>query len=122
MATLIADPPVTGRALYCVNQVLQRNERILWIVISMALGIFILGISLLLIGIITKDWRILAPSSIITGLLYWPINMIHKMRVENMVLLLAIALVPVESLPPEKAAEQIGKVIDRILKYDEKRR
>ena len=121
MATSIADPPVTGKALYCVNQILERNDKIVWILISMALAIFILGISLLLIGVTAKDWRILAPSGIITGLLYWPINMIHKMRVENMVLLLAIALVPFESLPPEKAAEQIGKVIDRVLKYDEKK-
>ena len=118
MATLISSPPVTGRALYCVNQILKRNERILWIAVSMALAIFVLGVSLLLIGFITKDWRILAPSGIITGLLYWPINKILKIRMVNIVL--TIAVVAAESLPPEKAIEEVSETIKRVLDYDQK--
>ena len=119
MAGLNIVTNTADRGLYYINQILDRNQKIVWLVVSMALAIFILGISLLLIGITARDWRILTSSGIITAFLYWPINKILKIRMENIVLL-SIALVPIEFLPPEKAAEQLLKIIDRILEYDQK--
>ena len=72
-------------------------------VLAMASAIFVLGISLLLIGLISKDWKVAAPSPFITGFMYWPINKVLKIRMESMILTTALALV--EPLPPEAAAD-----------------
>jgi hypothetical protein len=87
-------------------------------VLVMAVAIFVLGISLLLIGLISKDWKVAAPSPFITGFMYWPINKVLKIRMESMILTTALTLV--EPLPPEAAADYMMKVIEMILEYDQK--
>lgn len=99
-------------ALCRIDDVLERNKKIVWVVIIMALAIFVVGLLLLIIGFKSRDWRVLTPSAIITGLLYWPIKTLLKIRKEN----IEIAVVPalVKTLPPEKAAEEIIKLIEKI--------
>jgi len=99
-------------ALDRIDQVLEGNKKLVWIVVIMALAIFALGLLLLIIGFNAGDWRILTPSAVVTALLYWPINKILKIRKENIELAVVPALV--RTLPPEEAAEEIIKLIDKI--------
>lgn len=99
-------------AIKRIDQVLQKNLQLVWIVIGMSIGIFFLGFVLFVIGFKNADWRILTPSALITGLLYWPINKILTIRKENIQLAVVPALI--RTLPPEKAAEEIIKLIEKL--------
>lgn len=99
-------------AITRIDQVLDRNIRLVWIVTTMSVVIFGIGASLMILGFQSGDWRILAPSALITALLYWPINKILTIRKENIQLAVVPALI--KSLPPEKAAEEIIKLIDKL--------
>ena len=99
-------------ALTRIDRVLNTNRQTVWHVVSMASVIFVLGVSLFVVGIKTGDWKILTPSAVITGLLYWPIDKILRIRKENIELAVVPALV--RTLPPEKAAEEIVKLIEKL--------
>ncbi len=83
-----------------------------WIVTWMAAAIFVIGISLLIVGVQAKDFRLVVPSAVLTGFLYWPINKILQIRKENIQLSVVPALI--QTLPPEKAAEEIVKLIEKL--------
>lgn len=94
------------------------DRTIVWVVLVMAVAIFVLGVCLLLTGLVSRDWRVVAPSAVVTGFLYWPINKILKIRMESMILTTALALV--EPLSPEVAADYMLKIIGMVLEYDQK--
>lgn len=95
-----------------IDRVLEKNKNLVLTVVIMAVLIFALGMMLLIIGSTSGDWRILTPSAIVTGLLYWPINRVLRIRKEN----IALAVVPVlvKTLPPEQAAKEIVKLISKV--------
>ena len=99
-------------AINRIDEVLKRNVQMVNLVIFMSVIIFIIGAFLLVIGFRSDDWKILTPSALITGLLYWPINKIITIRKENIQLAVVPALI--RTLPPEKAAEEIIKLIEKI--------
>ncbi|OGC51747.1 hypothetical protein A2982_00480 [candidate division WWE3 bacterium RIFCSPLOWO2_01_FULL_39_13] len=101
-----------AEAIARIDLVLDRNVRLVWVVLAMSSVIFIVGAVLLLIGFKNGDWKILTPSALMTGLLYWPINKILTIRKENIQLAVVPALI--KTLPPEKAAEQIIKLIEKL--------
>ena len=95
-----------------IDSVLKRNEQTVWLVVAMSMIIFAIGLILLIIGFNSRDWRVLTPSALMTGLLYWPINKILQIRRENIQLAVVPALI--RTLPPEKAAEEIIKLIEKL--------
>lgn len=109
--TKIIEDQIT-EAIERIDKVLSKNERTVWVVISMSVIIFAIGSALLVIGFESGDWRVLTPSALMTGLLYWPINKILKIRKENIQLAVVPALI--RTLPPEKSAEEIIKLIGKL--------
>ena len=99
-------------AIRRIDDIIKDNRKYVWIVVCMTIGIFMLGCVLIILGFESGDWRVLTPSIIVTAFLYWPINKIIKIRKEN----ISLAVVPslVKTLPPEKAAEEIVKLIKKL--------
>lgn len=99
-----------------IDQVIKDNKRHEMTVIIMAIIIFLVGVSALVAGIYFKNAFIIAPSVIITGFLYWPINKILRIRKENIMLGALPALI--STLEPEEAAKELSKLLEKI--YDRK--
>ena len=95
-----------------IDEVLDRNKLHEVAIMIMAGGIFVLGFSALVYGISTKEVLIVAPSTLITAFLYWPIQHLGKIRKEN----IALAAVPslISTLPPEEAARELIKLLDKL--------
>jgi hypothetical protein len=107
----------TEKALDAIDQVAERFETALEhnrstyrLILWMSGGIFVIGVSLLIIGVIKWDTLILAPSAIITGLLYWPIINLLKIRKANICLYISPALI--KCLPAARAADEIEKLLE----------
>jgi hypothetical protein len=99
---------VNGR----IDQVLGSNKRHETAVIVMSVFIFLLGMTALVYGMIQGNVYIVAPSTIFSGLLYWPIRQILKIRKDN----IALATVPtlIATLPKEDAARELVKLLEKI--------
>jgi hypothetical protein len=95
-----------------IDDVLERNKLHEIAIMIMAGGIFILGLVALIYGISTKEVFIVAPATLITAFLYWPIQHLGKIRKEN----IALAAVPslISTLPPEEAARELIKLLDKL--------
>lgn len=95
-----------------IDEVLERNKVHEIGIMIMAAGIFILGIVALCYGIHTKEVYIVAPSTLVTSFLYWPIHHLGKIRKEN----IALAAVPslISTLPPDEAARELIKLLEKI--------
>jgi hypothetical protein len=102
-----------NQAIYIrIDQVLDANKRSQTLIFSLSVGIFILGIVLVIVGaFLGKPW-IVAPSILIEALLYWPINQIIKIRRQNIALAAAPALIA--TLPPEQAAGEMIKLLEMV--------
>lgn len=95
-----------------IDQVLDRNKIHEIAIMVMAGFIFVLGLGALIYGISTNQVLIVAPSTLVTACLYWPIGRINKMRKEN----IALAAIPslIAALPPEEAARELVKLLDKL--------
>ncbi len=95
-----------------IDAVLRNNKLHEISIIAMAAGIFILGITTVIYGILIKEVFIVAPSTLVTALLYWPIYHLGKIRKEN----IALAALPslISTLPPEEAARELIKLLDKL--------
>jgi len=95
-----------------IDDVLDRNKIHEIAIMIMAAFIFLLGLGALFFGIYTNQVLIVAPSTLITACLYWPIGRISKMRKEN----IALAAIPslIAALPPDEAARELIKLLDKL--------
>jgi hypothetical protein len=97
------------KVLNRIDDVLAKNNWILWIMVGMAVAIFIFGSIVIVLGIIHKDWRILTSSTVVTAFLYWPINKLRQIRRDN----IKLATVPiiVKGMSAKAAADEIKKML-----------
>jgi hypothetical protein len=95
-----------------IDDVLDRNRIHEIAIMVMAGFIFVLGFSSLAYGIYENKALIVAPSTLITACLYWPIGRINAMRKEN----IALAAIPslIAALPPEEAARELIKLLSKL--------
>ena len=95
-----------------IDKVLDRNKIHEIAIMVMAGFIFLLGLGALIYGILKNQVLIVAPATLITSLLYWPINLINKIRKEN----IALAAIPslISALPPEEAARELVKLLAKL--------
>lgn len=95
-----------------IDDVLDRNKIHEIAIMVMAGFIFLLGLTTLIYGIYTGTVLIIAPSTLITAFLYWPISRINKIRREN----IALAAIPslIAALPPDEAARELIKLLDKL--------
>lgn len=95
-----------------IDEVLKKNRVHEIAIFIMAAAIFILGLTALVYGIIKNETLIVAPATLINAALYWPIQQIRKIRKEN----ITLAAIPslIATLPPEEAARELVKLLDKI--------
>lgn len=95
-----------------IDDVLASNRRNEVVVIVLSSMIFVIGLLLIIVGLMDGQPFIYGTSLIIQGLLYWPINKILTIRKENVALAAAPALI--STLPPEQAAAEMVKLLERV--------
>jgi hypothetical protein len=93
-----------------VDGALGSNRRAEFIVIGMAVGIFVSGIGALAVAYWQQNPYIGAGSVVVNSLLYWPIREVLKLRRDN--LILQVLPVMLAQLSPEDAAKEIKKLAD----------
>jgi hypothetical protein len=101
-----------------IDEVLRKNNTILWCLIIAAGILFICGIGGILVAIFDKQYIWTVPSAFTSFFLRWPIQQISAFRDKNIALATAPALI--ENLPPEKAAEEIQKLLEHLYKPNSK--
>lgn len=95
-----------------IDDVLKQNRRIEWTYIGLTVMLFIAGISCFVVALATGEFAWSTPSAITTGFLYWPLREIKEIRQKNIAL--ATAPMLITQLPPDKAAEEIQKLLQNL--------
>ena len=95
-----------------LDHVLANNRRAENIIFVMSVFVFLIGAGLIIVGALNSEPAIYGPSIIIEGFLYWPIKEILKIRKENIAL--AAAPVLISTLPPEQAAKEMIKLLEKV--------
>ncbi len=97
-----------------VDDVLTRNKRTEWLLISGTAALFIVGIAALVMALATREYIWGVPAAFTTFFLKWPIEQIHAIRRGNIALALAPLLI--RELPPQNAATEIQKLLENLFK------
>lgn len=97
-----------------VDQALAANRRAEYIIIGMAILIFILGLTVASIGYSTTNPYITSGAMLFQAALYFPIRRIGRLRRDN--LILQTFPVMMAALPADRAADEIVKLLDFIKK------
>jgi len=92
-----------------VDKALAANSRAEGIVIGMAVGIFLIGAGVIVAGYWLRNPYVSAGGAVSQFLLWRPIDAILRLRRENLILQTFPAIV--SGLPPEKAAEEISRML-----------
>lgn len=95
-----------------IDSVLASNGRNEAIIVILSAMIFVMGLILIVVGVAKDQPLVYGASLIIEALLYWPINKIIIIRKENIALAAAPALIA--TLPPEKAAGEMVKLLEKV--------
>ena len=96
--------------------VLKENRRIEWTYILLTIVLFGCGIACIVCALVTGKYLWSAPSTVTTGLLYWPLKEIKSIRRNNIAL--ATAPILIATLPPDQAAKEIQLLIHTL--YEDK--
>ena len=102
----------TGETLSRIDEVLNLNRRIEWTYIILTVVLFLAGITCIIMALVTGKYLWSTPSAVTTGLLYYPLREIKDIRQKNIAL--ATAPILISQLPPDKAAEQIQKLLEQL--------
>lgn len=93
-----------------VDQALLANRRAERTIIYMAIAMFVVGLSVMLVGYHFKNPYVASGSILAQSLLVFPINEIKKLRRDNVILQVFPAMI--DGLPPAKAASEIVKLLE----------
>lgn len=104
--------PIPNEVNDRIDKVLSKNKFHEVSILVMAIFIFLLGMGTFAYGIYKNSVFIVAPSTLITACLYWPINLINKIRREN----ITLAAIPslISTLPPDEAARELIKLLAKL--------
>lgn len=102
----------TKEILSRIDTVLKENKSLQTSFIILSVILFLAGIAAVFYALCTNQLVWTIPSAFISLFLKWPIQNIIKLREKN----IALATVPVliDTLPIEKAAEEIQKLIEHL--------
>ena len=108
--------PQIEETLQRIDLVLRENKKIEWTYILLTVVLFGCGIACIVCALVTGRYLWSAPSTITTGLLYWPLKEIKSIRRNNIAL--ATAPILIATLPPDQAAREIQLLIHTL--YEDK--
>ena len=100
---------ITDPVLLRIDGVLQDNRRIEQCFIGLASVLFLVGITAIVVAIVRGQFAWSLPSVFTSVFILYPLKRIEKIRRKNIALATAPALI--QMLPPEKAAEELQKLI-----------
>jgi hypothetical protein len=92
-----------------IDNALAQNRRAERIVIGMAIGMFVLGLAIVVTGYWSKNLYVTGGAAVLQGFLYWPIREIMHIRRDNIVL--QATPVIIATLSPEAAAIEIRELL-----------
>ncbi|MBU0533455.1 MAG: hypothetical protein KJ887_01460 [Candidatus Omnitrophica bacterium] len=95
-----------------IDIVIKGNKKTEWIYIILSIILFLLGITCFIVALITREFAWSTPSVITTLLIYPSLKEILKIRQKNIAL--ATAPILITQLPPDKAAEEIQKLLQTL--------
>ena len=95
-----------------VDQALADNRRAENVLIGMAIGIFVIGVSAVFTGFWLKNPYVASGSMLTQGFLYWPIREVGRLRRDNLILQTFPALASV--LPAKQVAQEIVKLLKHL--------
>jgi len=95
-----------------VDRALRANARAEKIIMGLAVSIFVLGILSIILAYRHTNPYIASGTALLQGFLYWPISAIRQLRRENVSL--QVVPVLVESLSPDRAGDEIAKLLEFI--------
>lgn len=100
-----------------VDAVLKESESELALVRGMLLGIYILGLILIIVALVIGDWKGLIPPSLVMAFLYKPIRMLIGMKNDMKLLRIQLGALPYLALIHSKKAylEVLREVTKKIL-------
>jgi hypothetical protein len=93
-----------------VEQALADNRRAERLIAHMALGVFAVGLLVTLVAYSLRNPYLATGGTLMQGFLAFPINEVRKLRRDNLILQTFPGLI--QSLPPDKAAAQIIKLLE----------
>ncbi len=96
-----------------IERALTDHRRYATIVVWLSVAIFLLGVTGIVIGLMQKNAFIVVPATAMGAFLYWPIDKILRIRKDNLLLVVTPSLIA--ELPPERAAEQIIKLVEKMI-------
>ena len=99
-----------------IDKVLYENRKIEIIYISLTCILFLTGTACFILAMVKGDFEWAAPSVVTTGLLHFPLKEIRDLRLKNITLATAPALIT--QLPPDKGAAEIIKLLNSLYKRD----
>lgn len=95
-----------------IDSVLKENRRVEWTYILLTIVLFLCGISCFTVALITGHLAWSTPSTVTTGLLYFPLQQIKDIRRKNIAL--ATAPMLITQLPRNKPAEEVQKLLQTL--------
>ncbi|AGA78887.1 hypothetical protein [Echinicola vietnamensis] len=102
----------TKEILDRIDKVLRDNKRTENIYLFLTVLLFLSGIACIITALVTGELVWSTPSAVTTGFLYFPLKEIKVLRNKNVAL--ATAPIIITQLPPDKAAEEIQKLLEHI--------
>jgi len=102
-------PPSIEDTLARIDDVLRQNRKIEWIYIVLTTALFCCGIACIICALVTGNYGWSTPSTVTTGLLYWPLKEINRIRKNN--ISLATAPILIATLPPLEAAKELQNLL-----------
>jgi hypothetical protein len=97
-----------------VDEVLARNKRTEWLLISCTALLFAVGIAAVVAALVSGRYIWSIPSVVTTFFLKWPLQHIQAIRRGNIALAMAPLLI--RELPSAQAAKEIQKLIENLFK------
>lgn len=91
-----------------VDAAIGSNRRAERIIMAMAVGIFLLGVSIAVAAYWLKNFYVTGGTFLCQSFLYWPIREIRRLRKDNLVLQTLPVLLA--ELPPKEAVIEIRKL------------
>jgi len=107
--------PQIEEILQRIDLVLKENRRIESTYILLTIVLFLCGIACIVCALATGSYLWSTPSTVTTGLLYWPLKEIKRIRRSN--ISLATAPILIATLPSDQAAKEIQLLIHTL--YEE---
>jgi len=102
----------TKEILERIDKVLIDNKRTENIYLVLTIVLFLCGIACIIYALVVGKLAWSTPSAVTTGFLYFPLKEIKSLRNKNVAL--ATAPIIITQLPPDKAAEEIQKLLEHI--------